>query len=315
MAKKRLRKSKLTLRERIKAYKLDTQVRILFLLIGVCVISGVVLFVFPIVSANDVSRELLLALFTSVLVSVFTIAVEITVDYNNRKSEEYLEDLKIFGIGGLCSSKTITKKDLIIQYLDDCDRCIWISGYRLILTWGIHKEICEVIKKKKIDVRVLVCPPWTEAFQTVYQDEFVMDNYFKFFYSVYVAAREAGSLEKATVVFVNKPLFNDTYRIDQKLVTGPYMHNRDDEYHRMMANDFFAYDLIKQSELYNKMSEEFITLFGEAKEELDWKLFAEKYENEYDGKDLKDEEKIELFRSALKESKYNEKNVDKLFYK
>ena len=295
----------MSLRERLKAYKLDAQVRILVLLSIVCVMSAVVLFAFPIVREYEVSKELMLALFTSLLVSVFTIAVQITVDFNNRKNDEYLEDLRKFGIGGLCSEETITKKNLLIQYLDECDRCIWISGYRLILTWNIHKEICEAIKKR-VEVKVLVCPPWTKAFQTVYEEEYIMDNYYRFFYAVYKAAKAAGCLDDARVVFVDKPLFNDTYRIDQRLVTGPYMHNRDEEYHRMMANDFFAYDLIRKTKLYDKMNNEYLTLFGEAKEELDWELFAQIYENEYEGKDLTDEQKIIIFRKALKPKTDNE---------
>ncbi|MBW4840442.1 MAG: hypothetical protein KZY74_13695 [Paenibacillaceae bacterium] len=44
-------------------------------------------------------------------------------------------------------------------------------------------------------------------------------------------------------------------------MTGPYMHNRDEDDHRITANDFFTYNLIKKSRLYNLVENEYMTLW------------------------------------------------------
>ena len=99
------------------------------------------------------------------------------------------------------------------------------------------------------------------------------------------------------VLFVKKPLFSDTYRIDQNLVTGPYMHNTDREFHRMMAKDFFCYNIVRKSELYDIVTGEFETLIADATEELDWDAFT-KIREQIESGDYREQEKIEMFRKA-----------------
>ena len=100
-----------------------------------------------------------------------------------------------------------------------------------------------------------------------------------------------------SIYFTDKPLFSDTYKVDQNLVTGPYMHNRDGEYKRLMAKDFFSYNLVKKSRLYELVESEFLTLCEEATHELDWEKFARAYE-EQETKDLNDEQKCRLLQEA-----------------
>ena len=51
--------------------------------------------------------------------------------------------------------------------------------------------------------------------------------------------------------------------MDQNLITGPYMHNSDLDYHRM-AKDFFSYTIVRDTELYDIVDGEFKTLCNEA---------------------------------------------------
>ncbi len=130
-------------------------------------------------------------------------------------------------------------------------------------------------------------------------NENVIDNYIEVFHLVNKACRERGISESDNcVVFVNKPIFNDTYRIDQQLITSPYMHNKDEKYNRLMAKDFFSYDIIRDSKLNKLMNDEYETLFSEAETKLDWEKFEEVYAD-IKNSDYRESEKIEHFLSAL----------------
>jgi hypothetical protein len=128
-----------------------------------------------------------------------------------------------------------------------------------------------------------------------------MDNYLDCFQTVNEARKEMHLEEKDfRVVFVDKPIFNDTYRVDMNLITGPYMHNYDPVFNRLMAKDFFSYNLVRQSKLYKLIYEEYQTLYREAKWELNWEEFSKAYEEIRSG-DLRESEKIERVYRACKE--------------
>lgn len=96
---------------------------------------------------------------------------------------------------------------------------------------------------------------------------------------------------------MNKPLFSDTYKVDQTIVTGPYLHNKDKKYKRIMAKDFFSYILVRESPLYGLIKSEYETLRDEAEEELNWQKFAEVYQL-MEASDWNEREKIEHFKGA-----------------
>ncbi len=287
---------KMGLREKIKAYKLGTQVTIAIILFAIFVMS-VLIYQVPSIRANEVTANLILALFTSILVSFITLVVDIVVEFNRHKNDAYLESLHEFGIGNLYLDKETLLRDLF----QDCDRKIWVSGYRLILTNKLKKEIHDSIVRGA-DFNAVICPPWTEAFKMVYgSNEKVLDNYLSVFSAVNKARKEVGKTSsQVQVVFVNKPIFSDTYRVDQRLVTGPYMHNKDAEYNVLMAKDFFSYDLVRKSRLSELISDEYITLYKEANQELDWDKFDEIYE-EVTNSDMRESEKIEALLKACVE--------------
>ncbi len=284
---------KMNFREKIKAYKLGTQVTIVGILLLVFLISFIA-YQFDAVRTAPVASELVIALFTSLLVSIITLVVDIIVEFNRHKADAYLESIREFGIGNLFINKEYILRDL----LSDCDNKIWISGYRLILTKNIKNDIYEAIIRGA-DFYGLICPPWTEAFGMVYgKREKVIDNYLAVFYQVNKARKELGdSARRIKIVFVNKPIFSDTYRVDQRLITGPYMHNKDEENHALTAKDFFSYDLVRKSQLSDLIDAEYRTLYKEAEWELDLDKFDEVYKSIQDG-DFCEADKIDLFKSA-----------------
>ncbi len=291
-----------TLWERIKAYKLDTQV-IIGIILTIIVIISVVVYLQPSFRKNEVLVNIVLVLFTSLLVSIITIFVDVITAYNKDKREKYIESLREFGIGNLY----LNKEALLKELLCNCREHLWISGYRLIMTYNLRDEIYKAIKRGAV-FRAIICPPWTDAFKMVYgSNEKVIDNYIKIFHLIHKACVETGKPDTANcVVFVNKPIFNDTYRIDQQLITGPYMHNKDERYNRLMAKDFFSYDIIRDSKLNKLMNDEYETLFSEAEAKLDWEKFEEVYADIINT-DYRESEKIEHFISALTQFSKEEK--------
>lgn len=279
--------------EKIKAYKLQTQIWIAIFMFVIFVLS-LVAYQIPSLRKNEIVSNILIALFTSLLVTVFTMITDIIVCYHSHKNEKFLEGLREFGIDNLHQNK----KEALQILLAECDSMIWISGYRLILTCDIKKEIYDSIIRGA-DLKAVICPPWSQAFKMVYgENEKVLDNYLQVFYTINKARVESGkNKEQMEVVFIDKPLFSDTYRVDQNIITGPYMHNRDSEYHRLMAKDFFSYNIVRQSQLYSIVSDEYNTIYEEAKWKLDWDLFEKIYKEIEEG-DKREIEKMEALKSA-----------------
>ncbi|MBO4414451.1 MAG: hypothetical protein J5824_00545 [Lachnospiraceae bacterium] len=280
---------------KLKAYQLQSRVWVAVIMTLIFILS-VVIYMYPSTREHPVVSSLMLALFTSLLVTIFTTIADIYVSYKKHVGEEYLEDMKEYGIASFHRDK----KKALQNMLADCDKTVWITGYRLILTRDLMPEIKEAIRRGAA-VTAVICPPWTEAYNMVYGDSGkVMDNYFKVFYGIYETCLEINKKpDDFKIYFVNKPVFSDTYRVDQNLITGPYMHNRDSNFHRLMAKDFFSYEIVRQSDLYKTVNDEFLTLCEEAGQILDWNMMKEQYER-YKKEDWNEAQKKEGFLKMLK---------------
>ncbi|MEC2344232.1 hypothetical protein P9H28_09035 [Paenibacillus barengoltzii] len=174
-----------------------------------------------------------------------------------------------------------------------------MSGYRLILTSKIAPSLSQAIRQGA-NLKLLISPPWMDGFKLVYgENDRVIDNYCKVFSAIAKACREANRpVEQVCEVrFTKKPLFSDTYKVDLHIVTGPYMHNRDEDDHRITANDFFTYNLIKKSRLYHLVENEYMTVWEEADSVLVWEEYA-KASEQIRIQDLREKEKIELLKEA-----------------
>lgn len=280
----------LSIWEKLKAYRLENNVYVLIMLV-VSVLISLAVYVTPFFRDYKFVPELALACGTSLLATIFVVATDVYVKYQNHKDDQFLEGVHEFGISNL----HFNKQKLLEDLLGDCEREIWISGYRLILTRNIANHISDAVKRGAT-VKIIVCPPWREGFKSVYgEHDKVLDNYFKVFQAIARASHDVESC--CEVRFTSKPIFNDTYKVDGHLITGPYMHNRDEDYNRITANDFFTYDLVKKSRLYRLVENEYETIWEEAEETLVWSEFK-KIADDFVHKDLREREKIELMRSA-----------------
>ena len=282
---------KLSLRQKLEAYKLTTNVYILaLLLLGTAV--SIALYVTPVFSSVPFFNELALAAATSFLASIFCLFSDVYVQYKNCERDGLLSGLHEFGIQDL----HFNKGDLLSSLLPACENRVWISGYRMVLTSRLAPQFRQAVERGA-SAQLLLCPPWSQGFQMVYGAEKVSDRYLTVIHALYEGCH--GDLKRCQVRFTHKPLFNDTYRLDEHLITGPYMHNRDPEHQRITANDFFTYDLIRQSRLYKLVEEEFLTLWEEAEEELDLTGFPALWED-VQAHDYRDAEKLERLRGLCR---------------
>ncbi|MGG3452799.1 hypothetical protein D3C76_214420 [compost metagenome] len=285
--------SKRSLWQKLQAYKLHNNVYVVMML-AVSVLGSILIYISP-MRHNRFVPELALACATSLLASIFSLISDIYVKYKNQENDKLLEGIHEFGINDL----HFNKLQLLEHLLKTCDREVWVSGYRLILTSKISPSLSQAIKQGAV-LKILISPPWMDGFQLVYgENDRVIDNYCKVFSAIAKACREAGRpVEQVCEVrFTRKPLFSDTYKVDLHIVTGPYMHNRDEDDQRITANDFFTYNLIKKSRLYHLVENEYMTLWEEADSVLTWEDYA-KVSEQIRTQDLREKEKIELMKEA-----------------
>lgn len=252
---------------RIVAYRLQSNV---FALIALTLLTAVSI-VFYARSGDDggFMPNLWLAIATSLMASVLVLASETYVKFRQHENDVFLEGITKLGISNLHFDRAA----LLSELLDDCSRTFWAVGYRHILTRSLAARI-ERAAERGVSIRVLIVPPWAESFRLVYgEHERVADNYLTVLRSI-LHGRGSGQLRDVEVRFVNRPLFNDTYKVDDAIVTGPYMHNSDRDHGKITANDFFTYELHRSSRLHELVLEEYEVLWDCAEEELDWGRFA-----------------------------------------
>lgn len=291
--------SKRSLWQKLHAYKLHNNVYAV-LMLAASVLGSILLYVSPLREIRFVP-ELTLACATSLLASIFALVSDIYVKYKNLENDKLLEGIHEFGISDLHFNKQL----LLEHLLETSDKEVWISGYRLILTSKITVSLSQAIKQGAV-MKILISPPWLDSYRLVYgEQDRIIDNYCKVFSAIAKACREVNRpVEQICEVrFTRKPLFSDTYRVDQHIVTGPYMHNRDEDNHRITANDFFTYNLIKKSRLYHIVENEYLTLWEEADSHLVWDNYV-KVSEQIRINDLREKEKIELMKDACQPVSY-----------
>ena len=258
---------RLALHRRLRAYRLHHNLYVLVLLV-----LGMVASVVAYARTHDAEGfwpELALAVATSLLASILVLLSETYVKFKEHTNDIFLEGIEKLGISNL----HFQKGELLGGLMDRCEHVFWASGYRLILTRGLVPQI-ESLARRGVTCRLLVSPPWHEAYRSVYgEQERVMGNYYAVL-DAFARGAEQG-VPTCEVRFTDKPLFSDTYKVDTQLVTGPYMHNRDAVHGRITANDFFTYELHRHSRLYELVNGEYETLWSDASEVLDWDRYRE----------------------------------------
>lgn len=285
-----MNRDKMSLWKKIRAYKLTSNVGVLFVLGVFMVISLVVYYKTP--EEQTIVKDLSLAFATSLLASIFCLASETYVRFRTYENDKYLEGIEALGISDL----HFDKQKLLINLLSDCTQELWISGYRLILTGKVAKDLTDAAARN-IKIKILITPPWEPAFEMVYGEcQRVIDNYIIVFDAIKRGSPNVCDL--CEVRFTHKPLFNDTYKVDNHLITGPYMHNKDEINKRITASDFFTYELSRKSRLYNLIEGEYNTIWNEADCKLDWEQY-EINRSDFDRIDLTEKERIEALKRLV----------------
>lgn len=254
---------------KIVAFRLQASVYALLALI-VLTVASVLLYAFT-HDQGGFAANLWLALATSLMASALVLASEIFVKYRQQENDLFLEGITKLGISNLHFDRAA----LLSELLEDCQRQFWAVGYRHILTSSLGPRL-EAVADRDVKIRLLIVPPWSTSFQLVYgEHERVTENYVSILRRI-IHGRGTDRLDGVEVRFVDQPLFNDTYLVDDVVVTGPYMHNHDRDHGKITANDFFTYELHRSSRLHELVLGEYETLWDTAHQQLDWAMFTKK---------------------------------------
>lgn len=244
---------------RIKARHLQSNVYTLVAFFILFVVSTVLYALIP----NGLPGEIFIAISTSLLASLFIGFFDIYTEYKNFENAQFIDNLYTFGIHNLY----FDKKEVLERLIDKAQHEIWISGYRLILTKDLAKNLYHA-RQSGVTIRLLICPAWTETYRLTYKDsEASVENYLSI---INVLCHNddnpnAGTLE---IRFTSTPLFNDTYLVDDKIVTSPYMHNSDLEFGVISARDFFTYEVDQKYRLFQLLKDEYMLLWNNAEHAL-----------------------------------------------
>lgn len=272
----------LTLGEKIAAYQLGSKVAVVALLVFLTAIS-ILVFYFQHDSSGFVSN-LFLAIATSLMASILILTVDIWGDFRERQNKIFLEGIQKLGIANL----HFDKRDLLADLMKNAQEKICFVGYRLILSAELANEIGDAAARG-VKINVLITPPWWEAFKMVYgEKDWVMANYVKVLDAM-ARGYQPENTNNPEARLVNKPLFNDTYIVDNVVITGPYMHNRDEHYGRLAAKDFFTYELHHDSRLHKLILDEFCNLWDDAQEEIDWEEYINRASGDFANIDMTDD--------------------------
>lgn len=262
-----------TRRQIVQQYRLTGS----FIFLALLVLLSIVFLAVWLMTEHGVCHELSLACFTSMMASLLCLGSELFLKYRESKNDEYIQTLKSFGIEDL----QFHKDELLERLIPKCSKEVWISGYRLIMTakqpfLDALRAACG--KRRGLRVRLLTVAPWSEAFWQVYgdADERVADNYLAVFSTLCLCTRDLGC--DLVIRMTEKPIFSDTYKVDDRFITGPYLHCNDKEDEKITAKDFFSLDINDpEKTLYELIYKDYTAVWNAASFEFDHVGFARDY--------------------------------------
>ncbi len=245
---------------------------------------------------GGVFHELSLAIATSLMASLLCLLSDTFLKIRESKNDTYISKLKSFGIENL----QFNKNEILESIIPNCRSEIWISGCRLIMTSkaSFRQALVTACKRsRKMRIRLLAAPPWSSAYQLIYGDEPVSLNYIKVLKDLLECTQQYGlHLE---VHFSQKPLFSDTYKVDDRFITGPYLNCADRYNNRITAKDFFSLDITDPGkDLYQIIYDDYMALWNEAAEKLDLNKFAVAIAAVENPAAISEQERIDLLRSC-----------------
>ena len=245
---------------------------------------------------DGVFHELSLAIATSLMASLLCLMSDTFLKIRESKNDAYISKLKSFGIENL----QFNKNEILESVIPNCRKEIWISGCRLIMTSksSFRQALVTACKRSpQMHIKLLAAPPWSSAYQLVYGDEQVSLNYIKILKDLLKCVQEYDM--QMEVHFSQKPLFSDTYKVDDRFITGPYLNCADRYNNRITAKDFFSLDITDpDKELYQIIYDDYMALWDEATEKLDLQKFARALSAVDNPAALTEQARIELLRGS-----------------
>ena len=245
---------------------------------------------------GGVYHELSLAISTSLMASLLCLVSDTFLKIRESKNDTYINKLKSYGVENL----QFNKNELLEGIIPTCRNELWISGCRLIMTSkaSFRQAMITACKRSKnLHIKILATPQWSVAYQLTYGQEDVSLNYLKILKDLLECCKHDGlSLE---VHFSEKPLFSDTYKVDDRFITGPYLHCADRYNGRITAKDFFSLDISDpNTELYRVIQSDYMTLWNESVHMLDLQMLAKELETVANPADLSAEKRVEILRKC-----------------
>lgn len=251
-----------------------------FFFLSLLTILTAVFLVTWMLTEGGIIHELSIAFSTSLLASALCLFSDVILKYRESKNDEYINTLKSFGIENL----QFHKDELLEDIIPKCSDEIWISGYRLIMTSKssfIDALVSACRNHPKLKIKVLTVAPWSETFRLVYGNEDVSDNYLKVFFSLCRCAEEYGT--RLEIRMTEKPIFNDTYKVDERFVTGPYLHCMNKNNMKIAAKDFFSLDINDpRKQLYDIVSKDYTAVWDSAPYMFDCSGFCDECKSKKD---------------------------------
>ena len=284
--------NKNTLKEYINQYRLGGNIFFSTLLLIISIICLLLWYN----SKTDESRELWIAISTSLMASFLCLISDTFIKIRESKNDTFISKFKSFGIEDL----HFDKSEVLTKLIPHCREEIWISGYRLIMTSKprFRQALLKACKDaKNLKIKILVIPPWSETYKLTYGDDDTSINYL----TVFKDLCECIETEKVDleIRFANHPLFSDTYKVDNRFITGSYLNCMDKFNTQITAKDFFTLDIVGQeTPLYELIRDDYLAVWNLADYKLDNILFNEKIKSINDFHKLNSLERFELIQSC-----------------
>lgn len=276
----------------IQQYRLTGSFVFLSLLVCLTLLFLVIWLLTP---GGGVLHELSIAFSTSLIASALCLLSDSILKYRESKNDEYINTLKSFGIENLQFHKDELLEDIIPKSSHE----IWISGYRLIMTAkaSFLEALATACRNHPgLEVKVLTVSPWSETFRLVYGDEDVTNNYLKVFYTLSQCMKENST--RLEIRMTDKPIFNDTYRVDDRFVTGPYLHCTSKNNQKITAKDFFSLDINDpRKELFGIIRKDYMAVWDSASCIFDGLSFLDECRTQGDRiREFSKEEKLSMLK-------------------
>ena len=246
----------------IRQYGLNRELTMLFLILTL----SIIFLLLWMNSSEQLSKELWLAIFTSLGASLITLGTDSVLKYFQSKNDEHISALTTFGIDNI----SFNKDEVLETIIPRAKHELWISGYRLIMT--TKNNFKDAIKRAAANgensnfrIRVLLVSVYSNSFSYVYDGEVksTIANY-KSLYKL-LCEIKANYNTDIEVRFTIRPIFNDTYKVDDRFITSPFLHSVEKN-ERITAKDFYAIDVSDQNSLlYKRIESDYETIWNATK--------------------------------------------------